>query len=214
MAASPPDWSNLSRLFQDTPAVEAVQVPEHGRSVLVATLGTVDENELAAQLREILAAAHGGGSGHVPGVTVTRDDDGTRLSRATCPTSQRLWVWREIPLAREEGEAETGAEWREMAVLAALCGLSGSIGFVLGKVGGTPAWLPIGFHAIAIATGGWDAAKDTWENLRKGTLDIHFLMLAAAAGSAALGAWGEAALLLFLFVAVSGDARRVVASSA
>jgi Cd2+/Zn2+-exporting ATPase len=199
MAASPPDWSNLSRLFQDTPAVEAVQVPEHGRSVLVATLGTVDENDLAAQLREILAATHGGGSDHIPGVTVTRGDDGTRLSRVTCPTSQRLWVWREIPLAREEGEAETGAEWREMAILAAVCGLSGMIGFVLGKIDGTPVWLPIAFHAIAIVAGGWDAAKDTWENLRKGTLDIHFLMLAAAAGSAALGAWGEAALLLFLF---------------
>jgi Cd2+/Zn2+-exporting ATPase len=49
--------------------------------------------------------------------------------------------------------------------------------------------------------GGWDAAVDTWENLKKREIDIHFLMLAVAVGATFIGAWGEAVLLLFLFSA-------------
>jgi Cd2+/Zn2+-exporting ATPase len=35
--------------------------------------------------------------------------------------------------------------------------------------------------------------------LQKRSLDVHFLMLAVAIGSASIGAWGEGATLLFLF---------------
>ena len=56
-------------------------------------------------------------------------------------------------------------------------------------------------YLAALIAGGWDAAKDTWKNLRSAKLDIHFLMLAVAAGAMAIGAWGEATLLLFLFSA-------------
>jgi len=52
---------------------------------------------------------------------------------------------------------------------------------------------------ISLIAGGWDAAKDAWENLREGRLDVHFLMLAVAIGAVAIGAWEEGALLLFLF---------------
>ena len=54
---------------------------------------------------------------------------------------------------------------------------------------------------IGIVTGGWDAAVDTWANLKKRQIDIHFLMLAVAIGAMLIGAWGEAVLLLFLFSA-------------
>jgi Cd2+/Zn2+-exporting ATPase len=54
---------------------------------------------------------------------------------------------------------------------------------------------------VALIAGGWDSAKDTWGLLRSAKLDIHFLMLAVAAGAMAIGAWGEATLLLFLFSA-------------
>ena len=40
---------------------------------------------------------------------------------------------------------------------------------------------------------------EVWEGLQHGTLDVHFLMLAVAGGSAAIGAWGEGTMLLFLF---------------
>ena len=40
---------------------------------------------------------------------------------------------------------------------------------------------------------------EVWERLQQRAIDVHFLMLAVAAGSAAIGAWGEGATLLFLF---------------
>ncbi len=62
-----------------------------------------------------------------------------------------------------------------------------------------PASVWIGCFLVSIVSGGWDAAKDAWEKIREGQLDIHFLMLAVAAGAMAIGAWHEGALLLFLF---------------
>ena len=57
-------------------------------------------------------------------------------------------------------------------------------------------WLAKGFFITGLITGGWDAAVDTWANLKKREIDIHFLMLAVAVGAMFIGAWGEAVLLL------------------
>ena len=54
-------------------------------------------------------------------------------------------------------------------------------------------------YAAAYLLGGWDAALDTFDRLKRMRLDIHFLMLAVAIGAAAIGAWWEGAALLFLF---------------
>jgi Cd2+/Zn2+-exporting ATPase len=62
-------------------------------------------------------------------------------------------------------------------------------------------WLGRGLFLAGVITGGWDAAVDTWANLKKREIDIHFLMLAVALGAMAIGAWGEAVMLLFLFSA-------------
>ncbi len=56
-------------------------------------------------------------------------------------------------------------------------------------------------YILAYLCGGWDAAGDAWERVRKGQLDVHFLMLAVAVGAGIIGAWREGALLLFLFSA-------------
>lgn len=41
--------------------------------------------------------------------------------------------------------------------------------------------------------------RDLCERLQKRAIDVHFLMLAVALGSASIGAWGEGTTLLFLF---------------
>jgi Cd2+/Zn2+-exporting ATPase len=51
----------------------------------------------------------------------------------------------------------------------------------------------------AFLAGSWFAAHEVWERLRQRAIDVHFLMLAVAVGSACIGAWGEGATLLFLF---------------
>ena len=53
--------------------------------------------------------------------------------------------------------------------------------------------------SLAYLAGGWFTAQEVWERLQKRAIDVHFLMLAVAAGSASIGAWGEGAMLLFLF---------------
>src|SRR5690606_31127881 len=77
----------------------------------------------------------------------------------------------------------------------------GIAGWVTGHFELGPAWLSTAFFAVALIAGGWDAAQDSFANLRRGKLDIHFLMLAVAVGAVAIGAWSEAVLLLFLFSA-------------
>ena len=69
-------------------------------------------------------------------------------------------------------------------------------------------WTALGFYAAAYVCGGWDAAEDAWARLRQGRLDVHFLMLAVAAGASVIGAWREGALLLFLFSASGHGALR------
>jgi len=95
---------------------------------------------------------------------------------------------------------EDHGEWRLLAVLAAGCLLFGVMGFVAEFLKLSPG-IPMALYVLAYLCGGWDAAGDAWERLRKGNLDVHFLMLSVAAGAAVIGAWREGALLLFLFSA-------------
>jgi len=51
----------------------------------------------------------------------------------------------------------------------------------------------------ALAVGGWTFVPDTLRALRRGRLGVGTLMTVAAAGAVALGEYGEAASLAFLF---------------
>ncbi|MCG2841480.1 heavy metal translocating P-type ATPase [Sandaracinobacter sp. RS1-74] len=62
-----------------------------------------------------------------------------------------------------------------------------------------PAWLPLALYLTAYGFGGFFTVGEAIENLRRKRFEIDTLMLVAAAGAAALGAWAEGALLLFLF---------------
>lgn len=95
---------------------------------------------------------------------------------------------------------EEHEEWRLMALLAAGCLIFGVLGlttefFLHNRTIGTTLYI------LAYICGGWDAAGDAWERVRKGQLDVHFLMIAVAVGAGIIGAWREGALLLFLFSA-------------
>ncbi|MET0261836.1 MAG: heavy metal translocating P-type ATPase [Rariglobus sp.] len=93
------------------------------------------------------------------------------------------------------------SEWKELAVFASVCGVAGLAAFGVEKLAIGPAWLPLALYVVALIAGGWDAAVDSWANIKKARVDIHFLMLAVAVGAICIGAWSEAVLLLFLFSA-------------
>jgi Zn2+/Cd2+-exporting ATPase len=122
------------------------------------------------------------------------------IEKPSCPTAPTFWKWREFAWPEpEEIEKQSREEWQILAIQAAICGVMLAAGWIIEEFTQLPATVWIGCFMVSILAGGWDAAKDAWEKMREGQLDIHFLMLAVAAGAMAIGAWHEGALLLFLF---------------
>ena len=103
---------------------------------------------------------------------------------------------REVELHEHDHEDETAhtEEWKVQLVASALC-----LAFALGGYFAHDPRVSLGCYLVAYLAGAWFTVGEVWELLRKGTLDVHFLMLAVAAGAAAIGKWGEGAGLLFLF---------------
>ncbi len=89
------------------------------------------------------------------------------------------------------------SEYGEL-VLSLLSGVLLLSGWLLAMMVDT-AWLPFACYIGAYLAGGFNTLRDAWRGLRAGTFDIDTLMIVAAAGAAAVGAWAEGALLLFLF---------------
>jgi len=85
-------------------------------------------------------------------------------------------------------------------IFALACGGLLGIGFAIEKlVADAPTWLPTTLYVIAYFFGGFFTLREAIDNLKMRKFEIDTLMLVAAAGAAALGAFAEGALLLFLF---------------
>lgn len=212
------DWTTrLAAFLRTDPHLAAIRIDPESRRVAVATMGEVDEAVLRRQLHATLAAVEEQLAGSPAatsapaGYALTRRDGVTQIAGPTCATAPQFWKWREFGWP-EPAEAERDddhdhehdhdhEDWRTLAGFAAACGFLGIVAFALDRGGWGPSWLARAVYLAALIAGGWDAAKDSWHNLRSGKLDIHFLMLAVAVGAASIGAWGEGVLLLFLFSA-------------
>ena len=88
-------------------------------------------------------------------------------------------------------------EHREL-ILSGVAGLLLLGGWLAGRAE-APHVLSLGLLLGAYTAGGVNTLRDAWESVRNRRFDIDILMIVAAAGAAALGAWAEGALLLFLF---------------
>jgi len=202
------DWvEDLVRFLRTQPGVSAVRIDPAAHTIAVATVGAVDLRAFEERLAETIAAVEAQHAVRpakaVPaGYSLRQDGAATVVGRDSCVTAEKLWLWREMewPEIKAEPQPED-QEWRLLALLAGICAAAGAAGFAAEHL--APGWplLYRGLFLAGILAGGWDAAVDTWENLREGKIDIHFLMLAVAAGAICIDAWGEAVLLLFLFSA-------------
>jgi Cd2+/Zn2+-exporting ATPase len=107
----------------------------------------------------------------------------------------------QAPHAHHHGQVETSL----LVLSTAVCLVAAVGGWLLETF-----WLPatqipwsaasvIAVYVVAYFSGGWHTAEHAVEELRHGRVNVDVLMLAAAAGSAALGEWAEGAALLFLF---------------
>ena len=82
-------------------------------------------------------------------------------------------------------------------IFALACGALLGIGYAIERlVAGAPEWLPTACYIAAYFFGGFFTLREAIDNLRMKKFEIDTLMLVAAAGAAALGAWAEGALLL------------------
>ncbi len=201
-------WTeSLAEFLLREQGVEAVRFDPEAGKVAVATLGRVDFEQLREKLSAVIEAHREeierarAGAGRAPaGFSLSADHGRTQLSRETCATAPRLWQWREFEWPQgEPEEEEAGAEWRQLALLAGACGALAIAAFALDRAAIGPLWLAPVLYIVAMLAGGWDALGDVRKKLPKGEMDIHFLMLAVAVGASLIGAFGEGALLLFLF---------------
>lgn len=216
----------VSRILGEEPGLEAVALSGREKKLSIATLGGDKDARLAGRVSgaveagpehcgEVSADGHCAVCGEKPSgqvqgsrVVVKSVLGNTLIEKQTCSTAISFWQWIALKWPRyaprehkpfdEGGHGED--EWKTMAWLAGACLVFGLAGVLAESVWHQSA-VALGLYGIAYVCGGWDAAKDTWERLRKVQLDVHFLMLAVAAGAASIGAWREGALLLFLFSA-------------
>jgi len=210
----------------EEPALEAVTIDRAHQKISVATLGRVEVEPLTERLTHKFEAARsavGETCGLLTGqsdcgscgnplseaerqkITIQNDGPTTTIARVTCPTAPKFWRWRDLPfpkvvprdvefLESAEHIEEHINEWKWQLAAAILCGGLGlAARFLL-----TGGWSLVAY-ILSFVAGGFFPAEEVLERLQKRTLDVHFLMLAVAAGSACIGAWGEGATLLFLF---------------
>jgi len=209
----------VADVMRREPALEAVKIDRAKHSISLATLGEPNpelERVVSEQIRELQTKAPACRllEGDSSCETCTRpldpavqrnldihcDEATTTIARVSCPTAPSFWKWRSRPLPRlvprevhlEDAEKHA-QEWKHQLVAAILCG-----GFALAAALLGGAWVLPLFIASYLC-GSWFTAQEVWEHLQERKLDVHFLMLTVALGSASIGAWGEGAVLLFLF---------------
>ena len=212
----------------DEPTLEAVTIDRSQKKISVATLGRTDVEKITARISRELETAQAGAAENLcrlldgrsdcatcempltdserKVITIRTEGDATTIARVTCPTAPKFWRWRDLPFPKivqrdvefleHADEHDHADEWKLQLTLAVACGAFGLLaGFA---VPDSSVWR-IPLFVLSFIAGAWFPAEEVWERLQKRTLDVHFLMLAVAAGSASIGAWGEGATLLFLF---------------
>ncbi len=210
--------------LSEDPGLEAVTIDRARHTIAVATLGKTDVPELtrriSATVQRTQQQAQGKGSctllaganacqdcvqplsdAERQKITIRHEGNSTTIARVTCPTAPKFWRWRDIPwpkVVQRDIEflehAEEIDEWKPQLAAALLCGVLGLGAYLFRESD----WSRFGF-CLAYLAGSWYTAQEVWERLRNRAIDVHFLMLAVAVGSASIGAWGEGAMLLFLF---------------
>jgi Cd2+/Zn2+-exporting ATPase len=205
-------WSRVVRLLETHPDVKQVRLNINDHSVTVGFYEAPSEEALNRIKNDVGAALSGQWD-----VSITPDDKSpmihlhkldnytTEFHRAH-PSDEPTVIWKRIPVPTWRNRPFPRAvprDYRVMLVLAAICGLSTLIGFLLGRAGIRGEFI-VPFFAVAYVTGGWFATQDVSHALKRGKIDIQFLMVAVALGALFVRGWTEGATLLFLFSLSNG----------
>src|SRR5258708_7604325 len=208
--------------FAAEPTLEAVTVNKAEKTINIATLGKADEAKLAERITFTVQQAQEAdakrrcalleGTGDCTtcdaplspleqrAITIKKEGNATTIARVTCPTAPRFWRWHDIPWPRVVQRdveflesAESVDEWKPQLAAAILCGVFGLTAYLI-----RPSQLSPVFYLLAYLAGGWFTTHEIWERLQKRSIDVHFLMLAVAIGSASISPWSEGSVVLCL----------------
>ena len=214
----------MAQALEKEPALEAITINPADRKISIATMGRGVRPDLEATLSRAIADAQehtserdcqllSGQAGcdtcewgtetiRSGKLRIERTGAATTVARVTCPTAPKFWRWDTIPWPRFTprqveipDDEDSLDEWKLQLVAALLCAVFGFAGHFLGE----SRWASLGFFLLSYGFGSWFAAKEVIELLQQRKIEVHFLMLSVAAGSAAIGSWAEGATLLFLF---------------
>ncbi len=114
------------------------------------------------------------------------------IAGAVADAGMRAWLEHEEPISVPDAAA------RRRLLVVTTSGLALLAGIALHWAGAS-VWLERGVLLVAIAAGASVTIRRAIAALRMRALDIHVLMLVAAAGAIALDQWSEAASVVFLF---------------
>lgn len=210
--ASAGTWSRVVRLIETHPDVKQVRLNINEHSVTVGFYETPSDETLNQIKTDVCAELSGEWDVSItpddksPTIHLHRVDDYTAEFHRAHPADEPPVIWRSIALPAWRNRPfprPVARDYRIMLLLAATCGVSTFTGFLLGRAG-IRGELLTPFFAVAYVSGGWFATQDVWHALRRGKIDIQFLMVAVALGALFVKGWTEGATLLFLFSLSNG----------
>ena len=205
-------WLRVVQLIEAHTDVKQVRLNVNEHSVSVGFYDTPSEETLDQIKNDVRAALSGQWDVWItpddksPTIHLHKLDNYTTEFHRAHPSDEppviskriALPTWRNRPFPRP-----VTRDYRFMLLLAAICGVSTLTGFLLGRAG-IRADLLTPFFALAYVCGGWFATQDVWHALKRGKVDIQFLMVAVAVGALFVKGWTEGATLLFLFSLSNG----------
>jgi len=199
-------------LIEAHPDVKQVRLNVNDHSVTVGFYETPSEEALNRIKTDVRAQLSGEWDVSITPCDKSRmihlhklDNYTTEFHRAH-PLDEPPVIWKRIPLPTWRNRPfprPVPRDYRVMLVLASICGLTTLSGFFLGRAE-IRGELIAPLFALAYVTGGWFATQDVWHALKRGKIDIQFLMVAVALGALFVKGWTEGATLLFLFSLSNG----------
>ncbi len=205
-------WARVARLIADHPAVKQVRLNSQDHGVTVGFY-QAPSNEALDEIKSSVRRELSGdwdvsilADSEFPALHLHKISSYATEIHREHPDNEPPIIWKSIPLPTWRNRPfprPVPRDYRVMLVLAGLCGLSTLTGFVLERAGFSPALSAVCF-TVAYVAGGWFATQDVWHALKRGKIDIQFLMVAVALGALFVKAWTEGATLLFLFSLSNG----------
>ena len=204
--------SQVVRLIEAHPDVKQVRLDLNEHSVSVGFYEPPSQETLNRIAADVRAALTGEwdvsirSDDNSPTIHLHKIDDYTTEFHRAHPSAEPPVIWKRIPLPTWRNRPfprPAQRDYRVMLLLAAICGLSALAGFLLSRAGIRGEFVAA-FFVLAYLSGGWFATQDLGHALKRGKIDIQFLMVAVAIGALFVKGWTEGATLLFLFSLSNG----------